>query len=459
MKARIYRTCGANEEKLKDLGEFSFEKEPFSEDTAVMRKIDVVHKVINVHPEVEFSPFDGFGGAFTEASAVNFMEMTEEQKEEVLRSYFSAEEGLGYVLGRVSVASSDFSVDDYSYVEEGDETLETFDISREETAVIPMILGAKKWVSDLKILGSVWSPPKYMKDNKIFQGGYLLPEYYDLFAKYLRKFVDEMGKRGVDIWALTPQNETRHQQLWESCCYTAQQEMELVKNHLGPALEGTDTKLYLYDHNKERVFERAQEYYADPDVAKYVEGIACHWYTRDHFGEIQLCKHVYPEKKVMMSEGCIYHKEMGYGDNQWQLALRYVHDIIGNLNAGISTIFDWNMLLDEENGPFHWRQGRNHCDSAIFYNKKENKLYYHPYYYFVGQFSKFIRPGAVRVGHSSYSPLLETTAFRNPDGTIAVVVFNNSDAELPFILRVHGQLLNRTAQPYGVETILLAEEK
>ena len=458
MKAKIYRTCGLNQEKLTDLGEFTFEKEPFSEDTAVMRKIDVVHKIINIHPEVEFTVFEGFGGAFTEASATNWMTMSEELKEEVLRAYFSKEEGIGYTLGRVSIGSSDFSVDYYSYVKEDDKTLESVDISREDKAVIPMIQAAKRWADSLKILGSPWSPPKYMKDNKVFQGGYLLPEYYGLWAGYMRKFVDAMKEHGIDIWAITVQNETRHQQLWESCCYTPEQEMELVKNHLGPALLGTDTRIYMYDHNKERVFERAQAYYSDPDVAKYVEGIACHWYTRDHFGEIELCKHVYPDKKVMMSEGCIYHKEKGYGDNQWQLALRSVHDIIGNLNAGISSIFDWNMLLDEENGPFHWREGRNHCDSAIFYNKKEKALYYHPYYYFVGQFSKFIRPGAVRIGHSSYSPLLETTAFKNPDGTIAVVIYNNSSEEVPYILRLNGALLERMAQPYGVETVLLSLE-
>jgi len=178
MKARIYRTCGLHEEKLKDLGKFFFEKEPFSEDTAVMRKIDVVHKVINIHPSVKYTSFEGFGGAFTEASAVNWMSMSEELKDEVLRSYFSKEEGIGYTLGRVSIGSSDFSVDDYTYVEEDDMTLESFDISREEESVIPMIKGAKQYAEDLRILASPWSPPKYMKDNKVFQGGYLLPEYY-----------------------------------------------------------------------------------------------------------------------------------------------------------------------------------------------------------------------------------------------------------------------------------------
>ena len=116
------------------------------------------------------------------------------------------------------------------------------------------------------------------------------------------------------------------------------------------------------------------------------------------------------------------------------------------------------MVLDEENGPFHWREGRNACDSAIFYDKKRKELYYHPYYYIVGQFSKFIRPGAVQVGHSSYSPLLETTAFKNPDGTIAIVVYNRSDDALPYNLRMNGDLLERMSEPHSVETIVVSLE-
>lgn len=457
MNAKIFRTCKINEEKLSNLGEISFEKEPYSPDTTVMRKIDVVHKVINLHPEIEFDTFEGFGGAFTEATAVNWALMSEDLKQEVIRSYFS-NDGIGYTVGRVSIGSNDFSVDPYTYVKEGDETLSTFDISREEKYVIPMIKEAEKTADKLDILASPWSPPKYMKDNKEFQGGHLLPEYYNLWSAYLKKYVDEMKKHGINIWALTVQNETRHQQLWESCCYSAEQEVELVKI-LGPMLEDTNTKIFVYDHNKERLFERCKVYYSNPEVRKYIEGIACHWYTRDHFDEINLCRRIYPEKQVIMSEGCIYHDEKGFGDNQWTLSERYVHDIIGNLNNGVSRIIDWNMLLDEENGPFHWREGRRYCDSAIFYNKQENKLYYHPYYYFIGQFSKFIRPGAVRIAHSSYSPLLETTAFKNSDGTIAVVTYNRSDDEMPYIIRINGEILKRDAQPHGVETVIFTPNK
>ena len=295
-----------------------------------------------------------------------------------------------------------------------------------------------------------------MKDNKQLQGGYLLPEYYGLWAAYMRKFIEQMKERGIDIWGVTVQNETRHHQIWESCCYTPKQEMEFVKNHLGPALADTDTKIFLYDHNKERLFERCQEYYGDPEVERYVDGVACHWYTRDHFDEIALCKKFYPGKRVIMSEGCIYHAEQGFGTQQWQQSERYAHDIIGDLNAGISYFFDWNMLLNEKNGPFHWRQGRRYCDAGIFYDSGRKELYYHPYYYIVGQFSRFIRPDAVRIGHSCYTALLETTAFKNTDGTIAVVVYNHTDEEVPYILRVKGELLERMAQPHSVETVLFS---
>ncbi len=458
MKARIYRTCGKLDEKIKDLGEFTFVDEPHSEDTGVHRKIDLVQRIINIHPSAELDTFGGFGAAFTETAASNWKAMTAEQQEEVMRAFFSVEDGLGYTVGRVSIGSCDFSLDDYSYVEEGDETLETFDFSREDIAVVPMIKAAMEYTDNLKILGSPWSPPKYMKSNNAFQGGRLLPEYYSLWAKYLRKFVESMKERGVNIWALTLQNETRHQQLWESCCYTAKEEAAFAKV-AGPILKDTGVKIYTFDHTKERLFERCETYYGDPEARKYIDGIACHWYSRDHFGEVELCRKFFPDKDVIMSEGCIYHKEQGFGDNQWKLSERYAHDMMGNLNAGISHIIDWNLILDEENGPCHWREGRNNCDSAIFYDKKNKSLYYHPYYYIVGQFSKFIRPGAVRIGHSSYSPFLETTAFKNPDGTIAVVIYNSSDEELRYNLRMNREVLEeRVSQPHSIETFILSEE-
>lgn len=309
-------------------------------------------------------------------------------------------------------------------------TLESFDISREEIAVIPFIKAAGKLSSGLKIIASPWSPPPYMKNNGQWQGGYLKSECYKLWADYIRRYIDEMKKRGVNIWAITVQNETRHHQLWESCVFTAEQEADFVKNALGPKLDGTDTKIFVYDHCKERIFERCLKYYSDPKLRDYISGIACHWYSGDHFGGIALCKKVFPDKSVIMSEGCTFSGEKGmYKSDARQQSRKYAHDIIGDLNAGLTAFIDWNITLDEKNGPYHWREGRSYCDSGIFCDTENNELVFTPNYYVIGQFNKFIRPGAVRIGLSSYTAVLETTAFMNTDGSIAVVIWSDTSNE------------------------------
>lgn len=448
MIAKVYRTCEEKKEKLTQLDTIQFENET----------PDVEWAILNIHPEVEYGVFDGFGTAITESAAVTWKQMTEEQQDEVIRAYYS-EEGLGYQFGRIHIGSCDFSVGEYSYVEEGDMTLESFDISREDESVIPMIHNIQKYTPDLKVLASSWSPPKYMKDSNEIQGGHLKPEFYQLWAEYNRRFIQEMKKRDVTIWGVTTQNEQRAHQLWESCIYTPEQEIDYIKHHLGPALEDLDVEIFTYDHNKERLFERCLKYYADPEAEKYISGIACHWYSGDHFEEIEMCKSKYPDKKVIMSEGCVYHPEVGYGEKQWRLAEKFAHDIIGDLNAGLNCYLDWNCMLNEENGPFHYREGRNMCDASIFYDRNSHALYYHPCYYVIGQFSKYIKPGAVRIGASCYEEFLEYTAFKNTDGSIVLVVYNKTDTEVPYLLRLHVQVIRRDAMPHSIETYVISEEE
>lgn len=455
MKAEIFRTCAQTQEGLARLEPQEFTKEQFYSDTLQQKRNDTEQCLINIHPEVKLEKFEGFGAALTEAAATSWMKLGDSKKEELVRAYFSSDDGIGYTFGRISIHSCDFSISPFAYVENNDMTLESFDVSREESAVIPFIKAAGKLSGSLKIIASPWSPPPYMKDNGQWQGGYLKPECYRLWADYIRRYIDEMKKRGIDIWAITVQNETRHHQLWESCVFTAEQEADFVKNALGPRLDGTDTKIFVYDHCKERIFERCLKYYSDPKLRGYISGIACHWYSGDHFGEIALCKKVFPDKSVIMSEGCTFSGEQGmHKSDAWQQSRKYAHDIIGDLNAGLTAFIDWNITLDEKNGPYHWREGRSYCDAGIFCDTENNELVFTPNYYVIGQFSKFIRPGAVRIGHSSYTAVLETTAFMNTDGSIAVVIYNSGNTEIKYILRVGGMLLERTALPYSVETVI-----
>ena len=457
MKARIYRTCKEKNERLA-VYNAEFEKEKQYADTLMQKQNDTEQQLINIHPEAEYEVFGGFGAAITESAAVSWNKMSSDKKDELVKAYFSPDSGIGFNTARISIHSCDFSVSPYSYVKDNDMTLETFDISREREALIPFIKAAEKYADKLEILASPWSPPPYMKDNNEWQGGHLKPDCYGLWAEYIKRYILEMKKCGVNIWGVTVQNETRHHQLWESCVFTPEQEALFVKEYLGPLLYGLNTEIFVYDHCKERIFERCLKFYKDAELKKYIAGIACHWYSGDHFGEIRLCKDKFPDKKVLMTEGCTYSKEKGmHKSNEWQQAEKYAHDIIGDLNAGLDRFFDWNITLNEENGPCHWREGRAYCEAGIYCDTVNNELVYSPNYYFIGQFSKFIRPGAVRIGTSSYTSALETVAFKNPNGETAAVVYNVGSFEMQYILRIHGMLLKRTAPPHSVETICFFE--
>lgn len=200
---------------------------------------DPKRDVIVINSKHEYQDFMGFGGAFTESAAFTLSEAPTEVRDEAIRAYFSKDQGLGYVLGRVHIHSCDFSLENYTYVEEGDKELASFDISREDKWVVPMIKDAMRYSNEpIKILASPWSPPAFMKDTKEMNyGGKLLPEYYESWANYYAKFVHAMKQREIDIWGVSVQNEPLATQTWDSCIYTAEEERDFVKNHLGPVLE------------------------------------------------------------------------------------------------------------------------------------------------------------------------------------------------------------------------------
>lgn len=202
--------------------------------------------IFNVYDEVEYQEILGFGGAFTEASALNFKGLTEEQKKEVSEKYFSVENGIGYNFCRATINSCDFSADFYSYDDvEGDFDLKHFDIAHDKDAIIPMIKAAAELSPEMKIFSSPWSPPAWMKTNgKMAKGGSLKKECYDVWARYVAKYIQEYEKAGVRIWGVTVQNESKAAQGWESCTYEAGEERDLVLGYMRPYFErmGLDRK-------------------------------------------------------------------------------------------------------------------------------------------------------------------------------------------------------------------------
>ncbi len=419
-----------------------------------------------LYDDVQYQSILGFGGAFTESSARNFAALSEEQRQEVLSAYFDTEAGIGYNFCRLTINSCDFSAAPYSYDDvDGDFDLKHFDLAPDRAAVLPMVRRARERSPELTLFASPWSPPAWMKTNgKMAKGGSLREECRDVWARYLARYVQEMEREGLPVWGLTIQNEAKAVQGWESCTYSANEERDFLLGYLRPALERAgvgDRQVFFWDHNKERVVERAQRTLLNARARAASSGIAVHWYSGSHFTALDVFHELFPEQLILSTEHCV-GKTPGI---PWASGERYAHDIFGDLNHWSNAWVDWNMLLNEDGGPSHWldeqrREGTGGKkiwvgESPIQLNRATGQLEYASSWAYTGHFSKFIRRGARRIGHSLYTDQLEATAFRNPDGTIAVVAMNAGEEELPLRLRLHGRLADSRLRPHSITTFVL----
>jgi len=406
-------------------------------------------KLINLVPEVEYQEIEGFGGAFTEATAVTINKLSKENRDKILKLYFSEDEGIGYNVGRVHMNSCDFSEGNYTCVDENDETLDSFNLDRDKRAVIPMVRDAMKY-GELQLFMSPWSPPAYMKTNgNMNHGGKLKPEYRELWAQCYTKFIEAYRKEGIDIWGVSVQNEPKAIQKWDSCVYTAEEERDFVKNYLGKKMDELGVKILFWDHNKERVMDRAMIMLSDEEAAKYIYGLAFHWYSGDHFEQLEMFNRLYPEKKLVFSEGC-YEYSKGQMDT-YKIGEKYAHDMIGNFNNYCNLFCDWNLVLNEKGGPNHVG---NFCDAPIMADTENDRIDIHESYYYIGHFSKYVKKGAKRIGSSKWIFDLETVAFKNPDGSIVSVVLNRTGEDIPFFFRLNGELIESVAESHSIATYI-----
>lgn len=415
--------------------------------------------IIALDPGAQYQEIIGFGGAFTEAAAVTLHKLPPEKQAELLRAYFDPVAGHGYTLCRTHINSCDFSLGNYAYAEvPGDVALEHFSIERDQQALLPMIQAARAIAGDaLKLLASPWSPPAWMKTNgEMNHGGQLKPEHRDVWAAYYCRYIQAYAAEGVPIWALTVQNEPEATQTWDSCRYTAEEERDFVRDHLGPALHRHDLshiRLLIWDHNRDRLFERASVVYDDPRAAQYVWGAGFHWYEHpQRFDNVQRVHDAYPDKHLVFTEGC---QEGGPHLGEWGLGERYAHAMLNDLNAWTEGWIDWNMLLDETGGPNHVG---NYCSAPIIADTRTGELLYQSSYYYIGHFARFIGPGARRISCRVSAGDLEVTAFRNADGSLAVVILNRTEAEIAFTLALGDQNLACVSPARSIQTYLVSSE-
>ena len=411
---------------------------------------------IILDPDKQFQTIEGFGGAFTDASAETFYKLPEKEQANIIRNYFSADAGIGYTLGRTHINSCDFSSDSYSYATAGDTALKSFSIIHDKKYRIPFIKAALKMANNnIKIFASPWSPPAWMKSNKdMLHGGKLKSEFFQAWANYYIHFIQEYKTAGIPIWGLTVQNEPMAIQTWESCIYTSDEEKDFVKFHLGPALHKagmSDIKLMIWDHNRDIIYNRVKAAYDDPEAAKYIWGTGFHWYEGDRYDNIRLVHDAYPDKKLLFTEGCVYPFEFDK-INEWHWGESYGTSIINDLNTWAVGWTDWNLILDEKGGPNHVG---NYCYAPVIADTRSGEVHYMNSFYYIGHFSKFIRPGAKRIICSSTSSKLLSTAFINTDGKIAVVVMNSTDKEINFNISLIKKAVNTVSPAHSIITLML----
>ena len=410
---------------------------------------------ITINPDKTYQKMIGFGGAFTEAAAVTLQKLNPDIRQEAINAYFHPETGINYSFCRTHINSCDFSLGNYAYCEQqGDVELNSFSIERDKKALIPLIKDAIKTKGNhFKLFASPWSPPAWMKTtNQMNHGGKLKIEYYDTWALYFVKYIKAYAGRGINIWGITIQNEPEVVQTWDSCIYTAEEERDFIKNHLGPMLEKhnlSHIRIMIWDHNKDVIYERAKGVLSDPAAAKYVWGVAYHWYSGDQFENLEKVHNEYPDKLLVFTEGCV---EGSAKIDSWDIGERYGHDIIGDLNNWTVAWTDWNIVLDEQGGPNHVH---NYCNAPIIANVKENKLYYENSYYYLGHFSKFIQSDSVRIECILNNKNLETAAFKNPDNSIIIVIMNRQEKDINFKIQLNNKKAAVNCLSHSIMTFVI----
>lgn len=440
---------------------------------------------IKINPEERYQKIIGFGGSFTEASAYLLNKLSKQNREKILQAYFG-EEGARYSITRTHMASCDFSLSNYTYAKvDGDTELQHFSIEDDRADLIPMIKDAQKISKDgFKIIASPWTAPPWMKDNKNYVGGKLLPEYYDSFALYFSKYLSAYKNEGIDIWGVTVINEPHgNGNNWESTLFSPKEMTDLVEQYIGPKLEKDGwgyVNILGYDQNRAGLKEWVDEMYRDESSSKYFDGTAIHWYesTYDYFPDaLQYAHKKAPGKLLIETEGCIdaevpvWQEDAWYWKKEatdwgWDWASekdrhlhpkyapvnRYAGDIIGCLNNYVNAWVDWNMVLNKQGGP-NWF--KNWCIAPVIVDEEKDEVYFTPLYYVMSHFSKFMRPGAVKIGCEINHKEVMATAVQNEDGSIVIAVFNPSDEKLNLNIELKKDVKTITIDAKALQTIIL----
>lgn len=415
---------------------------------------DTKHTVV-IDEEQTFQEMDGFGASFTDSAAYLIHQVLKtKQRSELMTRLFDPNVGIGLSVLRQPMGASDYARDFYSYndMPEGqtDVELDQFSIAHDEEDIIPLLKEALRLNPDVKLMGSPWSPPGWMKTSGSMIGGELKPEYYSVYANYFVRYIQGYKAHGLPIYAITPQNEALYSPgHYPGMIMLPEAQGDFIKNHLKPQFvkNDIDTKILCYDHNWDKpdypltVFEQAGD---------AVDGVAWHWYGGKPSAQSEVFE-AFPGKEVHFTEGSggewIPPFEQAFSN-----VMRTGIEILRNHSKSYVL---WNMALDEKNGPTVPGFGKSTCRGIVTVNQQTKELTYTLDYYALAHFSKVIRPKAVRIASTSHESI-RSVAFKNTDGSIAVVLFNDSEQEENAALHMQGtEPLNLRLAPKSAVSVLI----
>lgn len=404
---------------------------------------------IDIDANQKFQTIDGFGYSLTGGSVEVINRLSETKKQELLQELFgNGENSIGISYLRISLGASDLNSSVFSYDDvpagETDVNLAQFSLSKDQ-AVIDMLKKILTINPNIKIMASPWSAPVWMKDNKSSIGGSLLPEYYNVYAQYFVKYIKAMKDNGINIDAITIQNEPLHGGNNPSMLMSAQEQINFIKNNLGPAFKAANinTKIVVYDHNCDRP-DYPTAVLSDKDASPYIDGSAFHLYG-GNIGTLGNIHNTFPNKNIYFTEQWTSATGNFGGDLKWHMA----NVIIGSMRNWSKNALEWNLANDANFLP-HTDGGCNQCKGAITINNSEN-FTRNVSYYIVAHASKFVPQNSVRI-QSSQSGNLNNVAFLLPSGKIALIVENDGSAAQPFNVKINGRWFTSSLDAGAVAT-------
>ena len=397
---------------------------------------------IRLKASEEFQTIDGFGAAITGSTAYNLLKMQPADRAAFLKQTFSHSEGYGMSYIRICIGCSDFSLSEYTCCDK--EGIENFALTDEETKyVIPVLKEILSYNPELKIMASPWTAPKWMKVNNLtdlkpydsWTGGQLNPKYYQDYATYFALWIKAFNREGIDIYAMTPQNEPLNRGNSASMFMGWQEQRDFVKTALGPKFkaEGIDTKIYVFDHNYNYDNMADQQgyptkIYADEEASKYIAGAAYHNYG-GNLNEHNAIHKANPDKELVFSESTA-----GDWNNGANLQARLIDDMeqitLGTVNRWCRGAIIWNLMLDSKRGP-NRPGGCTTGFGAVDINDDFKTIRRNSFYYIMAQMSAGVKPGAKRIGTEGFTKNgLTFSAFRNPDNSYALVLSNKNSEDV-----------------------------